>query len=163
MHAMIVFGRFLLLKHGDMERKTTWQWWCFRWKECGLYSRITRLWAPEIIPDPKHGITWAVARAHTLDVESRTIVLWGWVPYYNSGGRGYLLLDWSLEMGCPHLTDRFPRMGYYHTRVDKPSLYSWDKDIEEENPHKSSDGWNSTDCVVYHAESGGKPRSAPGV
>ena len=65
-------------------------------------------------------------------------------------------------MGCPHLADRFPRRGYYHTRVDRPSLYSKDKDIGEENPHKSSDGWTSMDCIVYHVESGGKLGSAPG-
>ena len=101
MSAMIVFGRFLLLKHGDMERKATWQWWCFCWKECRLYCHITRLWAPEILSDPKHHVTWAVIRAHTTDVESRTTVLWGWGPYSDSGGRGYLLPDWSLEEGCP--------------------------------------------------------------
>ena len=38
----------------------------------------------------------------------------------------------------------------------------WDKDIREENPHKSSDGWTSTDYIVYHAESGRNPRSAQG-
>ena len=160
---MIVFGRFLLINHGDMERKTTWQWWCFHWKECGLYSHITRPWAPEILLDPKHGITWAVARAHTSDVESGAAALWGWGSYSDSRGRGHLLLDWTLEMGCPHLTNRFLRRGYYHTRVDRTSLYPWDKDIREENPLKSSGGWTSTECIVYYVEGGGKPRSAPGV
>ena len=26
-------------------------------------------------------------------------------------------------------------------------MYPWDKDIGEENPHKGSDGWTSTDCI----------------
>ena len=129
--AMIVFGRFFMINHGDMERKTTWQWWCFRWKECGLYSHIMRLWAPEIILDPKHGIKWVVSRAHTSDVESRATALWGWGPYSDNGGRGHLLLDWTLNTGCPHCTDRFPRRGYYHPRVDIPSLYLRDEDIKE--------------------------------
>ena len=65
-------------------------------------------------------------------------------------------------MGCPHIVDRFLRRGYYHTRVDKPSLYPRDEDIGEENPHKGSDGQTSTDCLVYDAESGGKLGGALG-
>ena len=87
-----------------------------------------------------------------MDVESRATLFQGGGPYSYNGSRGYLLLDRSLEMGCPHLTDRFPRRGYYHTRVDRPSLYSRDEDIGEENPHHSSDRWASTDRPIYYVE-----------
>ena len=53
--------------------------------------------------------------------------------------------------------------GHYYSGVDRLSLHSWDQDIGEENSHKISGGWPFTDHVVYHAESGGKPRSTPGV
>ena len=65
-------------------------------------------------------------------------------------------------MGCPDLTDRFLRRGYYHTRVDRPSLYLRDEDIGEENPHKGNDGRASTDCLVYDVESVRELRSALG-
>ena len=153
---------FCWLKNGDMERNTTWKWWHFHQKECGFHSRIMRLQAPEILADSQHGITRAVAWAYNSDVEYEATTLWGWGSYSDSRGRGHLLLDWTLKTGFPHLSDRFPRRGYYHTRVDRPSLYPRDKDIGEENPHKGSDGQTSMDCIVYYVESGGKPGSAPG-
>ena len=93
-----------------------------------------------------------VTRTHTANVESRAVVFGGGGPYTYSGGRGYLLLDWSLEMGCSHLTERFPWRGYYDSRVDGSSLCSRDEDIGEENPHQSSEEWASTDRLIYYAE-----------
>ena len=104
-----------------------------------MYCRITRLWAPEVLLDPKHGVARAITRTHTADVESKTIVFQGGEPFTYSGGRGYLLPDWSLETGCPHFIDRFPRRGYYDARVDRPSLCPRDEDIGEENPHQSNE------------------------
>ena len=141
-------------KHGDMERKNTRQWWCLCWEKCGLYFHIMGLWAPEILPDPKHGVTRVVTRAHTADVESRVAVLQGWGPYPDSGGRGYLLLDYSLKTGCPHLTDRFLWRGYYHSRAYRSSLCSRDEDIGEKYTHQSNDGWAPTDRPIYYAQGG---------
>ena len=45
----------------------------------------------------------------------------------------------------PHLTDRFPWRGYYHSRADRSSLCSRDENVGEENPLQSSDGWASMD------------------
>ena len=75
--------------------------------------------------------------------------------------RRHLLLDWSLEMGCPHLTDRFPWRGYHHSKYYRSSLCSRDEHIGEENPHQSSDGWASTDRPIYYAEGGQESGCAP--
>ena len=141
-------------KHGDMERKNTWQWGCFCWEKCGLYYRIMELWAPEVLSDPKNGVTWAVIRTYTAYVESRAVVLRGGCPYSYSGSRGYLLLDWSLETRYPHLTDRFPWRGYYHLIAYKSSLCSKDEHITEEYSHQSSDGWAPMNYPIYYAKGG---------
>ena len=103
-----------------------------------LLEHILQMWNPE----QQH----FEVGAHILIVEVEDI-------YY---------LDWNLETGCPHLVDRFPRRGYYHTRFDRPSLYPRDEDIGEENPHKGSDGWAPTDYLIYYAESGQDSGFAPG-
>ena len=50
------------------------------------------LWAPEVLLDPKHGVTQAVTRLHIVDVESRAVVLRGEGPYSYSGSRRHLLV-----------------------------------------------------------------------
>ena len=135
MHTIVVFGRSRCPKYGDMEGKNTWWRGCCHWKESSLYFRTPELWAFKVLPDTKHGVPWEITGTHTENVESRTVVFRGGGTHTYSGGRGYLLLNWPFEMGCPHFTDRFPWWGYYHQRAHISALCTRYSYIGEENPH----------------------------
>ena len=98
-----------------------------------------RLWYLEIIPDPKHRVARTATGTHTADVESRAAVLRGGGTHTYSGGRGYLLPDWSIETGCPHLIDRFSWKGHYYQRAYRSTLCIRDRYVGEEDSHQGSD------------------------
>ena len=112
------------------------------------------LGAPEVIPDPKHGVPQDITRTHTVNVESRIAVFRHGGTYTYSGGRGHLLLDWLIETGCPHLTDKIPWWGHYHQRVHISTLCTRYRYIGEENPHQGSDKQGSMDRSIHHVEGG---------
>ena len=141
-------------------KEATWQWWCICRTKCGLHRCIERLRTLKVLLHTDYGITWATTKAYTPNVKSEATIFLGWCLHIDSWVRGHLLPNFPFETRWSHLTDWFSRGRRYYSGVDRPSLHSWDKDIGEENTHKSSDGWTSTDCIVYHAESGGNPKSA---
>ena len=146
-----------------MEREETWQQRCLRQMKWGLYSFFETLWTLKFFLHTQHGITWVPIREYPSDVESGAIVFWGWCSYIDNWSRGHLLPERPIKTRCSHLFDWFPWRGHYYSGVDKLPLHSWDQDIGEENSHKSSGGWPTTDSFVYHAESGGKPRGTSGI
>ena len=139
MHTIVVFGRSRLPKYGDMEGKNTWWWGCCCWKECGLYCCTPELWALKVLLDTKHGVPREITGTHTENVESRTTLFRGGGTHTYSGGRGYLLPNWSVKIGFPHLTDRFPWRGHYYHRAYRSTLCTKDGYNGEEDPHQGSD------------------------